>query len=74
MRICVLCRTNRRGRDDPRAFQLGQRRHWVVSIVERWRKPPQCYFKVCVQDGRCFVLCHDYVSGVWQLAAALPRA
>jgi hypothetical protein len=69
MKICVLCR----GRDDPYAFHLGQRRHVVVAVLGRWNEALQEYFKVRIHDGRLFLLCHDTATGAWELAAVLPR-
>lgn len=70
MRICVLSRTGRGGSYDPQVFHLGQRRLPVVAILDEWSEPPHRYFKVRVEDGRCFVLRHDPATGAWELAAA----
>ena len=70
MKICVRSRTGRRGRNDPQAFHLGQRRHPVVAILSEWTEPPCQCFLVRVEDGRRFVLRHDPATGDWQLAAA----
>ena len=70
MKICVLSRTGRGGKDDPYVFHLGQRRHPVVAIMSEWHEPPCHCFLVKVGDGRRFVLRHDPSTGQWELAAA----
>ena len=70
MRICVLSRAGRGGKDDPYVFHLGQRRHPVVAILSEWHEPPCDCFLVRVEDGRRFVLRHDPQTGQWELAAA----
>ena len=70
MKICVMSRGGRGGKDDPYVFHLGQRRLPVVAIVSEWLEPPCRCFLVRVDDGRRFVLRHDPATGDWQLAAA----
>ena len=74
MKICVWSRPTRtREREPqefPRVFHLGQRRHPVVAVLEQWTEAQYRYFKVCVEDGRRFVLRHDPSTGSWELAAA----
>ena len=59
MRICVLSRTGRGGKDDPQAFHLGTHRLPVVAVLGQWTEAEHRYFKVRVEDGRRFVLRHD---------------
>jgi hypothetical protein len=70
MRICVLSRTGRSGKDDPRAFHLGTHRLSVVAVLEQWTEAEHRYFKVRVEDGRRFVLRHDPATGAWELEVA----
>jgi hypothetical protein len=70
MKICVLSRTGRGGRNDPYVFHLGQRRHPVVAILTEWREPSCRCVMVRVEDGRRFVLRHHAANGEWELAAA----
>jgi hypothetical protein len=70
MKICVLSRTGRGGQYDPKVFHLGQRRLPVVAVLGQWTDAQHRYFEVRVDDGRRFVLRHDPVTGIWELAAA----
>jgi hypothetical protein len=70
MKICVMSRGGRGGKDDPYVFHLGQRRLPVVAIVSEWLEPPCRCFLVRVDDGRRFVLRHHSTTGEWELAAA----
>lgn len=74
MRVCVLCRIDRRGENDPRAFHLGGRRLPIVAVVAQRTDPGHRYFEVRVQDGRRFTLCETPATGAWELIAALPKA
>ena len=62
MKICVMSRGGRGGKDDPYVFHLGQRRLPVVAIVSEWLEPPCRCFLVRVDDGR-----------IWRRAAAAHR-
>ncbi len=68
MKIQVECYAGYRGEEEPRAFQLGERRFSVVEILDRWLDPAHRYFKVLVEDGRKFILRHDTASENWELA------
>jgi hypothetical protein len=69
LKIRVACYAGHRGEEEPRAFTLGERRFAVLEVLDRWLDPAHRYFKVKVDDGRCFVLRHDSLSGEWELAA-----
>lgn len=69
MKIRVECYAGHRAGEEPRAFQLGERRFAVSEILDRWLDPRHRYFKVKADDGRQFVLRHDLVSDDWELAA-----
>ena len=76
MKVRVACHAGHRADEQPRAFQLGERRFAVVEILDRWLDPRHRYFKVKADDGRQFVLRHDTMSNEWELAAlvgAEPR-
>jgi formylglycine-generating enzyme required for sulfatase activity len=74
MKICVWSRPTRsrdyEPQEFPRVFHLGQRRHPVVAVLAQWTEAQYRFFKVKVDDGRCFVLRHDPATGEWELAAA----
>jgi hypothetical protein len=74
MSINVECHAGYRGDEEPRAFVLGSRRFAVLEVVDRWIDPSHRYFKVRVDDGRQFILCHDSASGAWELAGLVGSA
>jgi hypothetical protein len=74
MKISVECYAGYRGDQEPRAFQLGERRFEVVELLDRWLHPAHRYFKVKVPDGRLFILRHDALSGDWELAGLVGAA
>jgi hypothetical protein len=66
MRISVHCLSGIRGAE-PRVFQIGGSRLRVVEILDCWRGPLHCYYKVSTLDGRCFVLGCESATGHWEL-------
>ena len=73
MRICVASGRGARGQNEPGVFYLGSRRLPVRQIIERWRDPSHAYFKVQVNDGRCFVLRCDALAATWELVSVCAR-
>lgn len=69
MKIRVECYAGHRAEEEPRAFQLGERRFAVGEILDRWLDPRYRYFKVKADDGRQYVLRHDVATDDWELAA-----
>lgn len=67
MDIKVECYAGHRGEEEPRAFQLGERRIAVMAITDRWLDPAYRYFKVQAFDGAIYILRHDEASGRWEL-------
>jgi hypothetical protein len=72
--IRVECYAGYRGEQEPRTFQLGERRLEVESILDRWSAPGQRWFKVKAGDGKAYILRYDEGSGAWELAAFSGRA
>jgi hypothetical protein len=72
VRIQVDCRTRKSGETEPRSFVLGNRRLWVLRILERKLNAASRHFVVSTTDGRRFALRQDLASGEWQLAGAMP--
>ena len=66
MRISVHCLSGPRS-EEPRAFQLGGSRLAVVEILDCWRAPSHCYYKVRASDDRCFVLRCESNTRRWEL-------
>ena len=73
MRIQVQCYAGHRGEEEPRAFDLGDRRLEVVEIVDRWLAPDHRYFKVQADDRNVYILRHDEAAGEWEMAAFASR-
>ena len=67
--IRVECYAGYSGEQEPRSFVLGERRFSVLEILDRWLEPGARYFKVKADDGRTFILRHDSVNELWELAA-----
>jgi len=69
MRLRVECYAGYRGKKEPTAFWLGERRLAVRAIVDRWFAPSQRWFRVEAGDGSLYVLRVDEPGGDWELAA-----
>jgi hypothetical protein len=50
---------------------LGERRHLVEEVLDRWYGPNDTFFKVRSDDGNIYVLQKSHVSpeGSWSLAS-----
>jgi hypothetical protein len=69
MKICVYGPPGDGGEQQPRVFYLGARRLSVVAVLGCWLEAGHRCYKVSVGDGRHFVLRHEPVAGLWELAA-----
>ena len=69
MALRVECYAGYRGEQEPTAFWLGESRHEVRELVDRWFAPSRRWFKVRADDGNTYVLRHDEACGEWDLAA-----
>jgi hypothetical protein len=73
MQIGVHCYAGHRGEEEPRAFDLGERRLEVIEIVDRWLAPDHRYFKVHADDGNVYILRHDERAGEWDMTSFTGR-
>jgi len=73
MKIRVQCYAGHRGEEEPRAFDLGERRLEVIEIIDRWLAPDHRYFKVCAGDGNVYILRHDELAGEWEMTSFTER-
>jgi len=73
MKIRVQCYAGHRGEEEPRAFDLGERRLEVIEIIDRWLAPDHRYFKVCAGDGNVYILRHDELAGEWEMTSFTGR-
>ena len=74
MQIRVQCYAGHRGEEEPRAFELGDRRLEVVEIIDRWLAPDHRYFKVQADDDNVYILRHDEVAGEWEMTSFAGRS
>ena len=73
MQIRVQCYAGHRGEEEPRAFELGDRRLEVVAIIDRWLAPDHRYFKVQADDNNVYILRHDEAAGEWEMTSFAGR-
>jgi hypothetical protein len=73
MQIRVQCYAGHRGEEEPRAFDLGDRRLEVVEIIDRWLAPDHRYFKVQADDDNVYILRHDETAGEWEMTSFAAR-
>ena len=71
--IRVQCYAVHRGEEEPRAFDLGDRRLEVVEIIDRWLAPDHRYFKVQADDDNVYILRHDEAAGEWEMTSFAGR-
>jgi hypothetical protein len=73
MKLRVQCYAGYRGEEEPRAFDLGDRRVEVVQIIDRWLAPDHRYFKVQADDGNVYILRHEEPAGAWEMTSLTAR-
>jgi hypothetical protein len=73
MKIQVHCYAGYRGEEEPRAFELEDRRLEVIDIIDRWLGPDYRYFKVQADDNGVYILRHDGTAGEWELTSFAAR-
>ena len=73
MKIRVQCYAGYRGEEEPRTFDLEDRRVEVVQIIDRWLGPDHRYFKVQADDGNVYILRHDEPAGEWKITSFTAR-
>ena len=56
MKVHVHCYAGHRGEEEPRSFDLGDRRIEVMAIIDRWLSPNHRNFKVQAYDGGVYIL------------------
>ena len=67
MKLRVQCYAGHRGEEEPRSFELGDRRIDVLEIVDRWIAPDHRYFKVHASDGSLYILRYDSLADEWEM-------
>jgi hypothetical protein len=64
--VGVECYAGHRGEETPRRFTLG-RIIEVAEVLDAWLAPDHRYFKVRGDDGACYILRNDALTGRWEL-------
>ena len=64
----VECYAGHRGEETPRRFRIGERQIEIAEVEDRWLAPDHRYFKVKALDGDLYILRHDVVASVWEVA------
>jgi hypothetical protein len=67
MKLRVHCYAGHRGEEEPRSFELGERRIEVLEIIDRWIAPDHRYFKVHASDGSLYILRYDSLADEWEM-------
>ena len=67
MKLRVQCHAGHRGEEEPRAFDLGDRRIEIMQIIDRWLSPDLRYFRVLAYDGSVYILRHNEAASEWEL-------
>ena len=68
MNIKVECYAGYRGEETPRRVWMGDRKIDVKEVQDRWLAPNHRYFKILGDDNAVYILRHDSISWVWELA------
>ena len=67
MQIQVDCYAGYRGEETPRFIRMANNKIEVIEVVDRWLTPDQRYFKITGDDDATYIICHDTVTGGWEL-------
>ena len=67
MQIQVDCYAGYRGEETPRFIRMADNKIEVIEVVDRWLTPDQRYFKITGDDDATYIICHDTVTGGWEL-------
>ena len=73
MKTRVQCYAGYRGEEEPRSFDLGDRRLEIVDIIDRWLAPDHRYFKVKVKSGDVCMLRYDNAVDEWEITFVNQR-
>lgn len=67
MRQLVECRSDYTYAQRPLALIWENQRLEVTEVLASWRTPQGLYFRVRVQDGKCFELRYQESGEEWQI-------
>jgi hypothetical protein len=66
--IGVECYSGFKADERPLRLRFGERTLEILAIEDRWYSPGATYFRVRVEDGDRYLLCHQEAQDVWSLA------
>jgi hypothetical protein len=69
VRVRVESYSGHKADERPLSFQLGETRHEVEEVVDRWYDPEATYFRVRTRGGELYILRHDERADEWTLEA-----
>lgn len=69
MRITVQTYAGYKGDERPVLFLWEGRKFQIMEIVDRWYDPDHNSFKVLADDGKTYLLQHDFNADDWELVA-----
>ena len=67
LEVRVVCYAGHRGEETPRRLAFGGRIIEVIEVLDAWLAPDHRYFKVSGDDGACYILRNDVMTGRWEL-------
>jgi hypothetical protein len=67
LELRVECYAGHRGEETPRRFTFDGRTIEVIEVLDAWLAPDQRYFKVRGDNGACYILRNDVMTGRWEL-------
>jgi hypothetical protein len=67
--VCVETYSGFKADERPLRLRFGERTLEVVSVEDRWYSPGETFFRVVVEGGDRYVLCHVEAQDVWSLRA-----
>jgi hypothetical protein len=67
IKLTVTCYAGARANERPVRFFLGEKRHEVTEVIDRWHGPDYLYFKVRADDGNIYILRCDEINDEWEL-------
>jgi hypothetical protein len=67
LEVRVQCYADHRGEEIPRRFTFDGRTINVAEVVDAWLALDHRYFKVRGDNGACYILRNDVLTGRWEL-------
>jgi hypothetical protein len=65
--VRVECYAGHHGEETPRRFSFDGRTTEVTEVLDAWLAPDHRYFKVRGDNGACYILRNDVLTGRWEL-------